>query len=337
MARITAEADYRELALKAIQPLQVVLRECGQEAASIMGIGGAIGIGSVVYAMTRISQLLGEPSLLEDAQHAACLITAEAIAGDTALDVIAGSAGTILGLLALYEVAPSQAILDRAAMCGQHLLRVRTPSAGGYRTWSTLQGKPATGFSHGAAGIIYALLRLYATTQDREIFAAACEGIVWENSLFSPEAGNWADVQGDASPIFMTTWCHGAPGIALARIGGLAMLDTPQIRADIEVALYKTQQAAIQGPDHLCCGNLGRAEILLTASQRLARPELAHMAREKAALVVTKAEKRGSFVLNALLPQRLYNPCFFQGLAGIGYGLLRLTYPDVLPSVLLWE
>ncbi|HYL42968.1 MAG TPA: type 2 lanthipeptide synthetase LanM family protein, partial [Ktedonobacteraceae bacterium] len=210
MARITAEADYRELALKAIQPLQAVLRKCGQETASMMGIGGAIGLGSVVYAFTRISQLLGEPSLLEDAQHAACLITAEAIAGDTALDVIAGSAGTILGLLALYEIAPRQAILDRAAMCGQHLLRVRTPGAGGYHVWSTLQGKPATGFSHGAAGIIYALLRLYATTQDRELFSAACEGIAWENSLFSSEASNWADVQGVAPPIYMTTWCHGA-------------------------------------------------------------------------------------------------------------------------------
>ncbi|MFL5693001.1 MAG: type 2 lanthipeptide synthetase LanM, partial [Ktedonobacteraceae bacterium] len=131
MARITAELDYRELALKAIQPLQAVLRACSQGTASIMGIGGAIGIGSVVYALTRISQLLGEPSLLEDAQHAACLISTEDIASDTALDVIAGSAGTILGLLALYEVAPRQAILDRAAMCGQHLLRVRTPSAGG--------------------------------------------------------------------------------------------------------------------------------------------------------------------------------------------------------------
>jgi lantibiotic modifying enzyme len=222
-------------------------------------------------------------------------------------------------------------------MCGQHLLRVRTPCPGDYRAWTTLQGKPATGFSHGAAGIIYALLRLYATTQDREIFAAACEGMAWENSLFSPEAGNWADVPGGTSPVFMTTWCHGAPGIALARMGGLAMLDTPQVRADIEIALQKIQQVTFQGSDHLCCGNLGRAEILLTASQRLTRPELAHIARERAALVVTKAEKRGSFVLNVLLPQRLYNPCFFQGLAGIGYGLLRMTYPDVLPSVLLWE
>ena len=30
-------------------------------------------------------------------------------------------------------------------------------------------------------------------------------------------------------------------------------------------------------------------------------------------------------------------PGFFKGLAGVGYQWLRLTYPERLPSVLLWE
>jgi lantibiotic modifying enzyme len=33
----------------------------------------------------------------------------------------------------------------------------------------------------------------------------------------------------------------------------------------------------------------------------------------------------------------VYNPGLFQGMAGIGYQLLRLACPDELPSLLLWE
>jgi lantibiotic modifying enzyme len=38
-----------------------------------------------------------------------------------------------------------------------------------------------------------------------------------------------------------------------------------------------------------------------------------------------------------MLPKQVDNPSFFQGTAGIGYELLRMARPDLLPSVLLWE
>jgi len=33
----------------------------------------------------------------------------------------------------------------------------------------------------------------------------------------------------------------------------------------------------------------------------------------------------------------IFNPGFFQGLSGIGYGLLRLAEPEKLDSVLIFE
>ncbi len=54
----------------------------------------------------------------------------------------------------------------------------------------------------------------------------------------------------------------------------------------------------------------------------------------QAAQVVARAKQRGTFGYSPLLG---YNPGFFQGASGIGYELLRLAYPDQLPSVLLWE
>ena len=54
---------------------------------------------------------------------------------------------------------------------------------------------------------------------------------------------------------FLVTWCHGAPGIALARLGSLSIYQTDEILQDVEVALQTTQKYGLQGVDHLCCGN----------------------------------------------------------------------------------
>jgi type 2 lantibiotic biosynthesis protein LanM len=337
MEKITGGAGYRELALGAVQPLRQALRNYGNRTAREMGIGGAAGLGSVVYALTCVSQWLDEPTLLEDARRAAQLITAQRIAADNALDIIGGAAGAILGLLAFYAVSPEEGVLDHAITCGLHLLQHRTESEAGYRAWPTLEGKLLTGFSHGAAGIVYALLRLYAVTRDGDVLAAAQEGMAYEDSMLVREADNWPDFRIDEQPAFMTSWCHGAPGIALGRLGGLAMLDSDDIRRDIEVALQTTRAAGVQAIDHLCCGNLGRADVLLVAANRLSRLNLAEEARTWAWQIVGRAEKSGTFALHPLLPKSVSSPGFFQGTAGIGYELLRIAHPDMLPSVLLWE
>ena len=76
---------------------------------------------------------------------------------------------------------------------------------------------------------------------------------------------------------------------------------------------------------------------MLAAGLRLSRPDLIEAAGMRAAQVVARAEQTGGFPLHPLLPRSVYQPGFFQGTAGIGYALLRLAYPALLPSVLLWE
>ncbi|KYC40661.1 Lanthionine synthetase C family protein [Scytonema hofmannii PCC 7110] len=337
---VTGGIGFRDLALEALQPLRRVLQTSDlkyqQKFAEQTGIGGAMGLGSIIYALVRISQFLGEPALVEDAKQAAHLMKPEAIGTDQHFDVMGGSAGAILGLLALHNLTAEPAFLEQATICGNHLLKNRVASDTGSRTWLSLDGKLLTGFSHGAAGIAYALLRLYDTTQDSVFLKAAKEAIAYEHSVFSPEAGNWPDLRFE-KPSFKTSWCHGAPGIGMVRLGGVSVLDTCQIRHEIEVALKTTLQVNLQGVDRLCCGNFGRIELLLIAAQQLSRPELIETAQKQAAWVVTRAEQAGSFYLFPNLHKDIYNPGFFLGTSGIGYELLRLAYPNLLPSVLLWQ
>lgn len=343
-AKATGDISYSELALQALHVLrrEVRLDKVGvDDFVSSAGLGAATGSVSVVYALLRIGQLLDDASLVDDARFLARHITRQHIADDSALDVVSGAAGAILGLLALFDTTAEGWVLDLAAACGQHLLHSRVVTPLGHTTWHPRSvPRPLSGFAHGAAGISFALLRLAERTNDDAYIQAAMDGIAYEQSLFLPSAGNWRDLRDSSgsAPLeaqHCTAWCHGAPGITLARLGGLAVLETAQIRADIEIGLQTTQRFGIGGVDHLCCGGMGRVDILIEAAQRLNRPELLQVAHRQAGWVVNRAQRTGSYRTQS--GQGMTDPGFFSGLGGIGYTLLRLASPEPLPSVLLWS
>jgi lantibiotic modifying enzyme len=60
-------------------------------------------------------------------------------------------------------------------------------------------------------------------------------------------------------------------------------------------------------------------------------------ARQHASFVLERARESGAFILPDALPADYASPGFFVGLSGIGYELLRLSFPEQLPSVLLFE
>ncbi|MGE5656372.1 MAG: type 2 lanthipeptide synthetase LanM family protein [Actinomycetota bacterium] len=343
LGKLQGNPELQQLALAAVKSLRQHLHnpQASRTLLRQMGIGGAVGCGSLVYALTKLGQFLEKGDLMEDAAKAAALLTPEQFAGDRKFDIIFGTAGAILGLLALYKATKEPTILAQAIAGGQHLLASRTASQSGFRAWQTVDGKLLTGFSHGAAGIAYALLRLYQASSEVAFLEAAREAIAYERSVFSPKAANWPDFRNSVSrkgePGFTTAWCHGAPGIGLARLGSLEILDAADIQQDIETAIAASQQAKGQEIDNYCCGNFGQIELLLEAGKRLQRWELITIAQQQAAWSVNRAKQNGYFQVFANVTGDAYSPGLFTGTAGIGYQLLRLAYPEVLPSLLLWE
>ncbi len=308
-----------------------------------MDIGGISGIGSVIYALVRVARFIKEPSLLDDALRMSGLIDVDAIAADRHLDVMSGTAGALLGLLALHQAFGNAAVLERARVCGRHLVANCHPersegSARGARgSWKTLDGRQLAGFSHGASGIAHALLQLHAITGDEDLRRAAEEGLAFERHVFSADAGAWPDLRADGAARYESSWCNGAAGIALARAAVAPMIDVSHIRDDIELGTSAVIAAGWDGVDHLCCGNVGRIEALLVASHRFSRPGWRAAALAGAAQVMARRNASGGFRLFQNQPEFVYSPGFFRGAAGIGYGMLRLARPAVLPSVLLLE
>src|ERR1019366_798620 len=181
-AKVVGDEAAARLSLAGISALRHDLRSVNAaRVARALGIGGATGMGSVVYAFTVLSELLNNRDLLADAGNAASLFTSDLIAADRSFDVIAGSAGGILGLLKLYRATGDRDVLDRATQCGDHLLTQRQSRTEGERTWLGWgAGRQLNAMSHGAAGFAYALSSLAAATGRDEFARTAQECIEFE-------------------------------------------------------------------------------------------------------------------------------------------------------------
>jgi len=338
-AAVTGCKSSGELALAGMSHLRKNLR--GRNAARMarsLGIGGATGLGSIVYALTVMSKSLHDDDLLADAHVAAELFTDDLIAADKQLDVMGGSAGAILGLLRLYRDTQSSDVLKRAIKCGEYLLRQPRVGPEGHRGWSGQGSGPhgLNGMSHGAAGFAYALASLSAATGRDEFAKAASECIAFENLSYDAERSNWPDLRGDGEPGWPCQWCHGAPGIGLARIamtkrGGL---DAKLLATDIRNALVGVERGWPGPLDTLCCGALGSIEFFCEAGSALGRSDLRELASRRLMSLLEAATSTGDYRWNS--GNRQFNLGLFRGLAGVGYTSLRQV-DGSLPNVIIWE
>jgi type 2 lantibiotic biosynthesis protein LanM len=344
-AAVTGRKSSEELALAAIAHLRKNLKS-GNAArmARSLGIGGAYGLGSIVYSLALIAKSLGCEDLLVDAHAAAELFTDDLIAADRQLDVMGGSAGAILALLRLFRDCQSSDVLRYATKCGEHLLAQPRHGPAGSRSWigSGMGQRLLNGMSHGAAGYAYALAALAAATERDEFAEAASECIAFENSTYDPSRNNWPDLRGDEGPLWPCQWCHGATGIGLARIatgkssvwGQNSEIRKNLLEADVRNALLGAERGWPHPIDTMCCGTLGSIEFFCAASDALARSDLREVASRRLMAVVESAASTGDYQLYA--GGREFNIGLFRGVSGVGYCCLRQAAPS-LPNVLMWE
>lgn len=338
-AAVSGHEPFAELARAAIAHLRKSLksRNAARMARS-MGVGGATGLGSIVYALAVMSKSLRDDGLLADAHAAAELFSDALIAADKQLDVIGGSAGAILSLLRLYRDSRSATVLERATKCGEHLIAQSRIGADGQRSWvGQGSGKHAlNGMSHGAAGFAYALAALAAATGREDFAQAASECIAFENATYDAGRRNWPDLRAEGQPSWPCQWCHGATGVGLGRIGMTrqAGASTAKLEADIRNAVEGVVKGWPGPVDTLCCGTLGSVEFFCEAGDVLGRDDLRELAARRLAAVLEAAGATGDYRWNS--GKRQFNLGLFRGLAGVGYTALRQADKS-LPNVLIWE
>ena len=334
-AMVIRQPTWAEFARAAVSPLRADLTSRNAaHVARLLGVGGASGLGSITYALTTMSRMLADDDLLVDAHRAATLITDDMIAADRKLDVIGGSAGTILCLLRLYEETRERDALDRAVKCGLHLLAQPRSGPPGRRSWHRLPtaARPLIGMSHGAAGFAYAMCALAAATGRDEFAEAGGECIEFERCAYDVERADLAAPE----PHWRSQWCHGAVGIGLARLGmtkrGATGCDA--VAGDICTALAGADRSWPGHVDTLCCGALGNVELVREAGRVLNRSDLCELSTRRLSSVLQTSASTGDFRWKG--GARRFNIGLFCGLAGVGYTCLR-EIDSSLPNVLIWE
>ncbi|GGL13244.1 lanthionine synthetase [Sphaerisporangium melleum] len=320
-AAVTGEERYADLARRAVTPLARLADDPPRE-----GVMGAFtGLGGVAYALTHLAVLLNDPGLADPVEGLVELC-AKAAGQDEALDVIGGSAGTLATMLAVHQATGSAAAWRTARACAERLLATATPTGAGV-AWHTpmSDGRPLTGFSHGAGGIGWALRRYADAGGDPRARETALAAFAYESEHYRPDLRGWPDYRkGQGPDDVLHAWCHGAPGIGLARVGGPP---SPDLDRALAAELERDPM-----PNHsLCHGELGNLEPLLHLCDR---PEAAELLAARTAHLLGDLARRGP---RWGAPGAAATPGLMNGLAGIGHGLLRLARPGSVPSVLLLE
>ncbi|MFF0488781.1 lanthionine synthetase LanC family protein [Nocardia sp. NPDC004068] len=262
---VLGDKTFRDTALRAIAPLRADLH-ADHPRPLRQPIGGLTGIGSLVYALVRIGDLLGEDTLADDARRAAALLLPGRTDTPEEHDVMIGAAGAVLALLALDARHPDplpggERPLDLARHYGRRLDAADS--------WRIAETFAAAGFCHGRAGIDTALARLGART-------------------------------GDPRPRYKDlprSWCKGAAGIALAH------LDRPELAAPL---LEAAAAPVLSDTDDLCCGTCGRIDVLVHAATTLREPRHLDQAADLTDRMLARARRNARYALRITGDPRLF-------------------------------
>jgi lantibiotic biosynthesis protein len=344
LAAITGDSATRNTAMAAIR--QALSRSEDVPPAARLGLfSGWLGI---VLAAVRISIILDSPEIRSEALLLLQRCRCERI--DTAeFDLMAGNAGAISALLVLEHMLQDSALLDFAARLGAELVNRAEKNGSGW-SWESpgwTNHRNLTGFSHGTAGCGLAFLELFHATGQPEFYEAGGNAFHYERAWFDPVARNWPDFRKNPSsgrrkktqPPCLSFWCHGAPGIAMARLRTCEILNGNAYREEATIAVETTAssiEAAIDewtGNFSMCHGLAGNGEVLLYAVQILGSEHYGETLLSRVAHHGIERFVEGK----APWPCGTHSgetPNLMLGLSGIGQFYLRMGRRSI-PSVLV--
>jgi type 2 lantibiotic biosynthesis protein LanM len=336
LARETGDAGLEQLCKKIGLTLGRSVSESG-----LAGVGGYVGTSGTVYALAHLGAMWRDDELLDRSATLAASLLPQ-IESDPKCDVLSGSAGLILSLLACENVLSRVDVMPIVVAAGNRLLESAVSQERGCG-WTGLQKIPLTGFSHGAAGIGAALARLSARVGDGRYAEYARLAFEYERGVFCEEQQDWPDLRDDitrrhdpSTPAFSNSWCNGAAGIALSRAVAKRWLADEEMSSEIRVAIRACLVLGEPSNDSLCHGSFGNLECLSVAAAAIADSGLMNAVAARQALAVDSVERKG-VTCGTDSDVAFENPGLMTGLAGVGYGLLRIAAPSSVPCVLSLE
>lgn len=323
LAKETGEEKFTDIAKSAIAGMEELFKF--NKLDNSIPFSVFHGIGSIAYIYYNLSVLWEDQKLYEKFLDNIKLLSQRDLEKETELDIISGAAGIVIFCINIYEKVKEPILLETAGKYGEFLYNAIESSSKSF----------LTGFSHGYAGFATALFMLHGYTGEEKYMQLAMKMVHEENKEFCPVDTNWKDLRSEDNKGGQVYWCHGAPGIALARTISLQYAnpeDSSLFERDIELAINKLLEKGFNHSlsDCLCHGIIGNLDILLTVAAKKQDRCLLDKTYSLAEAVLKTIMKEGLRV-STLYSIETIN--FMLGLSGIGYGMLHLNNPK-LPSIL---
>ena len=332
-AKIFNDDKYDKLSLKGLSSLRKTLFIHREKCCST--IGPYSGLSGILYTFLQFYQLKKEPKIKEDI-HLLLTLLLPAIKDDNILDIIAGSAGCLVVLFRLQKVINDSLIESCIRACVDNILnKYPTPSVFP-EVIEIKSSQPLLGFSHGVAGILWALAQYAkAYPNNNHVNNWIRYALEYERINFSNEAINWPDyrILKNKTSEFMTAWCHGAPGIGLSRYDLQKYYTDNQTQREVNIALEATLRKGFGHGFCLCHGDVGNLELLFVA-EKLNDTQNYTKYCEIADKILTRIE---SETIHFNRRKQDEAPELMTGLSGVAYQLMRLAEPGKVPSILLLE
>jgi type 2 lantibiotic biosynthesis protein LanM len=317
LSALTGAGRYSELAADAVRPLPALLAAfaAAPELAAAAGTGFH-GLGGLCYATARLGALLDAAALdWLDAGLAAIAAAAHATpAGPPGF--VDGDAGGLAAMLAVEAEtgrADARLLADGFADRLAQLVESGCPA-------------PAGGFARGCHGTGWALLSYAAARGSARHHRAGMAALHCGDLAHDPAFGGPREHSLGEHDLDDSGWCCGAAGRALAAGAGRA--EDPA-EAYGPHAGHGTRVTDLS----LCHGRLGAVEPVIQLADR-GEPAAQRLRARLTGLVLGTLAEHGP---RCGTPDGVRSPGLLTGLAGIGYGLLRLGFGDRVPSVLLLQ
>jgi lantibiotic modifying enzyme len=190
-------------------------------------------------------------------------------------DIMSGSAGIGLALLALGQQQHRPELINLAVQAGTELLTRSVPACQGHY-WLHQIGaeKQYPNFAHGTAGIAYFLLKLYEKTGETRFLDGAMNGAKYLISIASLNPVTRCLVPHDLpqqNDLFYLGWCHGPAGTDRFFYELFAVTNDSQWKSFANVAAQSVLRSGIpekQTPGYWnnlsrCCGAVAVGEFFL--------------------------------------------------------------------------
>lgn len=241
------------------------------------------GVAGRAFTLGEAARITGDAKYRAAAARGIALLRENArpagdgVAWSDSADIISGGAGILLFLLWAARHLDEDTV-DLASAAGRRLIELGQPGEAGLK-WalSPQVTNEYPNFSHGTAGIAYALATLHEATGNAAFLDAALEGAAYLDAVaVSGDGCRVFHHRPGGEELYYLSWCHGGPGTArlferLHRITGDA-------RWGHEVECHARGVTALGAPVERspgywnnisqCCGDAGVGEFFLALHRR---------------------------------------------------------------------